>query len=351
MTNVARTSGKRSPVHAVGGRYILGAMAMWRLLWGLPSGGESGSRLRQELTVPALLARAPRLASLVLGVAIAAQAVAIALSLSGELSAGSAVRVAVSAGAHTKHLAALDGITAAHLFGVTPEELKASEARVVSRSPLVLTGTLATGNPHDGFAIVGSSTGTARTIYVGSEAAPGTVLIEVYPKWVVLQRGTERVTLHFPHENLPSGAATPVMAFRGLSEDSAPASEDSDSGGAFVLAAPPSRPHVTDDAAVMRSFGGLLPAKTVDGQDGMQIMGTAITSKALAAMGLHSGDVIVEINGVAVGAPNAPDLIHALQSGNVTLTVERGGEDTSVTLDSSSMADAATAYRQADPDL
>jgi type II secretory pathway component PulC len=319
--------------------------SMWQLL--RLSSGESGPQLREKLTAPALFARAPQLASVVLGVAVAAQAVAITLSLAGELAAGPATRVGTGIRVRAKHGPVLDGITAAHLFGIPPQEMQAANASVVSRSPLVLTGTLATGDPHDGFAIVGSSVDTAHTVYVGSEVAPGTVLTEVYSRWVVLQRGTERLTLRFPRGKLLGGAG-PAL-FGSLREETAPNAETA----APVFAAHPelARPQVTDDAAVMRSLGGLLPATTAGGENGMRIMGTALTSKALEAMGLHSGDVIVQINGVGVDAPDAPDLIHALQSGSVTLTVDRGGEDTSVTLDSSSMADAASAYRQADPDL
>jgi len=303
------------------------------------------------LTLPALIARGPQLASIVLGVAIAAQALAITLSLAGELSGVSAVGGAASARMYERHHPALKGIMAAHLFGAAPQVMQIAAA-AISSTPLVLTGTLATGNPRDGFAIVGASTDSAHVIYVGSEAAPGAVLLKVFPKWVVLQRGAERVTLRFPRRNRMRGSGSgggPI--YNVLADDESGPSPEDMGGPAFAVHDPVPRPHLTDDAAVMRSLGGLEPAKTVDGQNGMQIMGTAFNSKALAAMGLHAGDVILEINGVAVDAPNAPDLIHALQSGSVTLTVDRRGEDTSVSLDASSMADAATAYRQADPDL
>ena len=300
------------------------------------------------LTVPALLARGPQLASIVLGVAIAAQAIGTVFSLSGEFAAGSPVGGAASARAHEKHRLALAGITAAHLFGAAPAAPKVAAA-AVSR-PLILTGTIASGDPHDGYAILGTSADTTRVIYVGTEAAPGTVLIKVFPKWVVLQRGDERLTLRFPHDHRMGGGAGPVYLAR-VNDESGPNPENDSGELGFAMHDAPAKPQLTDDAAIVRSFGGLVPAKTVNGQDGMQIMGNAFNSKALAALGLQSGDVIVEINGVGVDAPNAPDLIRSLQSGSVTLTVDRKGDDTSVSLDSSSMADAAMAYRQADPDL
>lgn len=303
------------------------------------------------LTMTALVARAPRLARIGLSLAIAAQAVAIALSLSEELSAGAAIRIAASPQARDQHSRALEEIAAAHLFGAAPAKTRLASAAAVSYAPLVLTGIIATGDPRNGLAIVGTSVESARTIYVGSEAAPGTVLIKVFPLWVVLQRGSERLTLHLTRKDLVAGATR--AAYRGvLNEDSAPAPESAgDSGGGpFAMHALPTRPPVSNDAAVLDSFG-LAPATTIDGRDGMRIAGTAFNSKTLAALGLHAGDVIVQINGVAIDAQNAPDLNHALQSGNATLTVDRNGDDTSVTLDQSSMADAAALYRQADPDL
>lgn len=340
---------ERLPVRAAGRGYILGAMAsMWRLQRHLP-GGEAGPRLRALLT--AVVTRGPQLASIVLGVAIGAQVITIALSLAAEISAGSGVRFTTSARAPNRRLAALDDITAAHLFGVRPTEMKAADASVARRSPLVLTGTLATSDPRNGFAMVGSTAESTHLIYVGSEAAPGTVLMEVYPQWVVLRRGGERLTLHLPREDLMTGGARASYRGGALLSESAPAPETDDSGGggAFAMSAPLPRPEITDGAAVLRSFS--MVAATVDGQQGMQIAGTAFNRKALAALGLHSGDVILQVNGAPIGSPNG-DLIRAVQSGAATLTVvSRSGDATSVTLDASSMASAAALYRQADPDL
>ena len=338
-------------MRSIGSPYILGAMATtWRLQQLLAS-GKSMPRLRRMLSAPALAAHGPRLASIVLGVAIAGQIAGIALSLSGALAAGSAVGVRASVRAHVnKERTVLAGITSAHLFGAAPQSMTVAEASAASQGPLVLTGTLATNNPRDGFAIVGAA-GATHVIYVGSEAVPGTVLIKVFPKWVVLQRGAERLTLRFHRGGRAGGAGAGPLYTALLDQRSAPNPEDGSDTDPFAMHDPPPPRHLTDDAAVMQSFGGLSPAKTIDGQDGMQIEGTAFNKAALAAMGLHGGDVIVQINGVAVDAPNAPDLIRALQSGSVSLTVDRKGEDTSVSIDPSTLADAASAFRQADSDL
>lgn len=337
-------------MHASGRRYILGVMDSLRQLQRyLPSSG-SGSRVREKLIVTALLTRGPSLATIVLSLAIVAQAIVIALTLAGEVSADSRARIPVSARVHDPHRAALTDITAAHLFGNPPEDAKADEARTVSRAPLILTGVIATGDPHDGFAIVGTSADSTRAIYVGSEAAPGTVLIKVFPLWVVLQRGPQRLTLRLTRKDLLSGVVrTAFRGIRGGDSEPVPEATDDSGGGVFAMPAALQRPPVTDDAAVLNSFA-LVSARTVQGQDGMRIAGTAFNKQSLAALGLHSGDVIVEVNGAPIGSPNG-DLNRALRSGSTTLTVDRRGEDTSVMIDATTLASAAAIYRQTDPDL
>lgn len=321
---------------------------------------ELDPRARGRLTLPALAARGPMLVSVVLGIAIAGQAAAIALSLSAEIAVGFGARSTEVIGPRTraKREVPLEDITTAHLFGAAPQVMTAANTRAASRSPLVLTGIIATGDPHDGFAIVGTSVDTARLVHVGSEATPGAVLTEVYPKWVVLERGGERLRLQLPRKDLAGvygggggGGDSGALLAREASVPAAPEGEedgDSDGGGAFALPAYLSPPPLSNGAAVVRAFA--LRFSTVDGQRGERIGGTGLNGKVLAKLGLSPGDVIVQVNGVPVGANNAPNLMDVLQSGNGTLMVERDGEDTSVALDPGSVADAAALFRQADPD-
>lgn len=302
----------------------------------------------------ASLARAPLIASVVLGIAVAAQAADIAVTLFGDFAIASASgpeaagrnrdsRPSASA------LTALNTLTAAHLFGFAPSAA-ATRSATVSRAPLVLTGIIATGDPTDGFAILGTSAESTHVFHAGSEAAPGTILEEVYPERVVLLQGGERLTLTLPK----AGAGIP----RGLESagagpsSSAPESRLASDGASGMAQEPPPGsfrpPRMSDASALMRAFS--MRPISVDGQRGVRIMGTGLNSATLAALGLAPGDVILQINGMAVGGRGTPDLAQALKSGSATLVVDRRGDATSVTIDPSTAATAAEDYRQAAQD-
>jgi type II secretory pathway component PulC len=310
----------------------------WQNRWRALTGG------KQNFTV--VIAHAPKFVSVVLGLAIVSQAAAIALSLSAAASAAFGARITgtTSEQVRAKSAVGLDSITAAHLFGVAPQAMTAANIRAAIRSPLVLTGIIATSDPHVGYAILGSSATSTRTVYAGREAAPGTLLAEVYPQWVVLLRGGERVTLRLPRKDAPTGLAVDrALAMANSARDT---EDDGESDGVAPTHASP--PPMTDGAAVLHAFA--LRRTMIDGRQGERI-GTSLNNKALAALSLSPGDVIVQINGVPVGARNAPDLMSALQSGSATLMVVKDGQETSVTIDPNSMADAASLIRQTQPDL
>jgi len=311
-----------------------------------------GRRVRATLNLPALIARAPLAVSIVLGVAIAAQAADVMVTLSGEMTAGanalSDMRTSAPVGARSG--LALTDVMSAHLFGVAPQAATAANARAVSRSPLVLTGIIATNDPHDGFAIIGTSASHTHALYVGSTAAPGTVLVAVHPFWVVLRRGSERLTLKLPRKSLTApGVGDYVRQRLANAAPAMPVNDaESDSGQAFALPEPLQKPPTPDGGVIVSAFQ--LAQTSIQGVQGMRISGTGLNRKVLESLGLVGGDVITQINGIPVGARNAPDLIDAIQSGNATLTVVKDGQASWVTLDQSAVAAAAALYRQADSD-
>lgn len=318
-------------------------------------GGIEKSGAGRQSDPRAWLARAPLVAAVVLGVAIAVQAADIAATLFGDvgITSGSGPEAASTTHDSRQGAAArtaISALTAAHLFGLAPSATATRSANV-SRAPLVLTGIIATGDPADGFAILGASAETALLFHAGSQAAPGTILAEVYPRRVVLLRGAERLILTLPK----AGAAIPIDGESPGIRMASAASEPrlaSAGGGSGMAAEPPPEsfkpPRMSDASALMRAFS--MRPVSINGQRGVRIMGTGINSATLTALGLAPGDVILQINGVAVGSRDTPDLAQALKSGSATLVVDRGGDATSVTIDSSTAATAAEDYRQASPD-
>ncbi|HEV2269388.1 MAG TPA: type II secretion system protein N [Steroidobacteraceae bacterium] len=315
----------------------------------LTSGQRSRSSARRGL--PDLVAHGPLVATVVLGLAVAAQAAYITIALISDVAIDASSR---SGAVHSRTaprvgalaLAVAD-VVRAHLFGAAPIEA-ARASRIVSRAPLVLTGIIATGDPKDGFAILGSNAATARVFHTGSEAAPGVLLTEVYPQWVVVLRGDERVTLRLPQAS--GGDQAINLSFARTA--GGPPGEVADGGDDGVQLPSPSDfkpPPMSTANTLIRAFS--LRPVSMGGERGVRIMGTGINSTTLSALGLAPGDVIMQINGVAIGNKNTPDLGKALSTGGVTLVVDRDGDETSVTIDASSAANAANAYRGSAPDL
>jgi type II secretory pathway component PulC len=216
-----------------------------------------------------------------------------------------------------------------------------------SRAPLVLTGTIATENPAEGLAIIGTNATSTHVFHTGSQAAPGVLLVEVYPQRVVLLKGEARVILMLPH--WPSGNQPGSVQFAGAR--AAPVAQSVADDGVTGEDAPAQDfkpPPISNGATIIRAFA--LRPVSIGGERGVRIMGTGLNSKTLSDLGLAPGDVITEINGVPVGNPNTPDLDKALQQGGASLIVDRNGEQTSVTIDPGSAAFAAQAYNQQDSD-
>lgn len=321
-----------------------------RMRWQSLTSGES-PRASGMQGFAALTALAPFVATVVLGIAVAAQAAVTTRNLINDIAIGaSSQSTALRAGRRVNNGAmalAVADVTRAHLFGAAPIEAPTASG-AVSRAPLVLTGIIATGDPKDGYAILGSNAATARVFHTGSAAAPGVMLAEVYPHWVVVLRGGERVTLRLPHAT-DGGQAINVRFERTASR----LSEEGEDGGEDGVALPDPTdfkpPRMSDANTLIRAFS--LRPVSIDGERGVRIMGTGINSTTLSALGLAPGDVIMQINGVAIGRSSTPDLGKALSAGGVTLVVERDGGETSVTIDAGSAANAANSYREAAADL
>jgi type II secretory pathway component PulC len=293
---------------------------------------------------------APRVATAVLGVAIVGQAVLMAarvrsLSRHGavaQLTQGGARATGPRPGAHAER------IVAAHLFGRPPVRVAASRRR---ERRLVLTGIIATGDPRGGYAMVGATADKARTYRAGSQIAPGLTLAEVFVDHVIVDDDHERRTLRIPWSGTaPQAQASPSRRAASLVAQAGPAEN---AGGAAASSAnafaPPPLP---DSGAVWRALN--LRPKYSDGQRvGSWVDAVGPGAKAVAALGLKRGDVIVSVNGAPVNGQSmhdgGADLWYTLQHGDqgepVTLTVERNGQSLDIALDPDRVAAAADVYR------
>jgi type II secretory pathway component PulC len=242
-------------------------------------------------------------------------------------------------GRRLAHRAGGASIIAAHLFGRSQESV--GDTRVAAGKSLVLTGTVATGDPREGAAIIGPSAETARLIRAGSVVVPGTMLAEVYPLRVVVDQHGVRTAIPLPRWGSAQNGAGQMDGEGHLVRTASRPEDVAGSGESDTPPAPETPPPLPDAGAVLRALN-LRPSDR-----GMRVMGTAFNSGALAALGLQPGDVIVQVDGSEVAGRSASaDLMHAIQEGQATtLTVSRGGNFIGVVMNAQSTADAADAYR------
>jgi general secretion pathway protein C len=260
-----------------------------------------------------LLLRAPRFASVVLGIALAAQCVALVTTLlpprAGNLDS-TGLRRPVTA----LPRASLDvqAIVHANLFGVrAPVEVDASNAPL-TQQPLVLTATFALPDSRQGYAILGDSIQSARLFSAGASVAGGTILNQVFNDRVILDRGGRLETLQLPRYRGPANANDTSPSGR-LASVSTPASS--------ISSADQGQNPTQADRPFMPS-----PAFRDGHYHGMRVAGVRDADR-VAQLGLKAEDVITEINGTPLTNPQtATRLLRGLGTTQLNVTIERGGE-------------------------
>lgn len=215
----------------------------------------------------------------------------------------------------------VQGLINAHLFGVA--DLAADTVASETREPLLLRGTIATTKPDQGLAIVGTAGTSGSVLYhVGAEMPGGLQLHQVFVDHVVMARGVLLESLYLPKS---TGVGEPAV-------DQSPRAA--------------ARAEVPSGAAILRILNLRAAPR---GSRGMRVYGT--NAAALAALGFAPGDIIHEINGVSMDEPNPEsgsiDIARQLSQGeSLSMTVERGGARTAVTLNAARAADVS---RQPNP--
>jgi type II secretion system protein C len=192
-------------------------------------------------------------------------------------------------------------IVAAHLFGQV-KELKDPAAAAPSIANLKLTGTLATGDPRHGIAIIGDQATTH--VYSIGESLDGASLWEVYQDHVILERNGAYETLSLPRgPSLKGSTASPSAGVRGELEAGALMDELADS-------------RLQTDGA-----GSTLGIRVVPGKDRAKFMKS----------GLMGGDIVVAVNGAKLDSTSG-DLWKHVSNGS-SITVLRRGVTKEITLD------------------
>jgi general secretion pathway protein C len=184
----------------------------------------------------------------------------------------------------------------------------------------VLAGTLAVRDPQAGLAIVGETAQSGHVYAVGASLPGGVRLHEVYSDRVVLDRGGVLETLPLPR-SVASGSPRRVAA-GGAEPPIGEAVQKLIAGGPEV---------VGDVLRPMPSYanGKLMGFRVYAGRD----------RRKFAKLGLQPGDVVTQVNGVPLGdSQHGLDALRSLGGqSTATVTVERAGTATQLTIDASQL--------------
>jgi general secretion pathway protein C len=264
---------------------------------------------------------APQIAVWALAAAIGVQAAVIVTGLAGSGASHRPGGQAMSGAptARTVDLATLDN---GHLFGVAPPALVNDANAPLTNMPLILTGIIASTDPKDGLAIIGTSA-TNTKIYPVGERVPGNARVHaVYTDRVLLERNGAIEALTLPQR---FGGAGPAP-----------------------IAAP--GPNAVDRVQrVLSNEPGLIsdvlrPQPVfVDGKLHGYRVSAGRNPKAFSSLGLRNGDLVLAINGTALDDPSrGNDIFNSLgNSDQAHVTVLRNGQQEEITLNMSQIANQA----------
>jgi general secretion pathway protein C len=223
-------------------------------------------------------------------------------------------------------------IVNAHLFGLagaSGSQETDPTAVAATQMNLVLAGTIAHADPQQGYAIIGDSAATARVYSVGKTITGGTKLHSVYPDRVILDRGGKLEALILPKKFQGGGmsAARPVAA----------ASPDPTMGQRLQNLAAQNPGAITEVIRPQPVFA--------NGQQRGYRVYPGRNRQQFSQLGLMPGDLVTAINGTPLDDPaRGMEILQSINSAaQVTVTVERNGQSTQVTINTAQVAaDAAS---------
>jgi len=271
----------------------------------------------------------PWMVSVALVLLLAWQLVQLAWTIMGARGSGPVATPPPAAAAPAGPEFDLQAIVNAHLFGVAGAGAGSTDPQAVAATNmnLVLSGTIAEADPEKGYAIIGDSAASAKVYAVGKTITGGTKLHAVYPDRVILDRGGRLEALMLPRKfqgGGPSGAAPPpspgAMLGTRLSEIA------SANPGAITEIL---RPQPVFANGQQRGY------RVYPGRDRQQF----------TRLGLMPGDLVTEINGTPLDDPaRGVEILQSMNSAaEVTVTVERNGQPTQVTINNAQVAAEAAA--------
>jgi general secretion pathway protein C len=224
----------------------------------------------------------------------------------------------------------IPAIVNAHLFGVAgasgPGEADPT-AVATTQMNLVLVGTIAEADPQKGYAIVGDSPATARVYSVGKTITGGTKLHSVYPDRVILDRGGKLEALLLPKK----------FTGGGMSASRPPPPPDANLGQRLQDLAAQNPAAITEIIRPQPVFA--------NGQQRGYRVYPGRNRQQFSRLGLMPGDLVTAINGTPLDDPaRGMEILQSMNSATeVTVTIERNGQPTQISINNAQVAAEAAA--------
>ena len=213
-----------------------------------------------------------------------------------------------------------------HLFGVANAKTEANPADAPPiQANLVLAGLWTDeGDPKQGYAMIGESNTSIKTYAVGETVRPGTMLYAVYSDRAILDTGGKLESLVLPRTSTPETAFTPPV------QQNAPVSSKFTDNLRRIAETNP-----TMFAEIVRPQ----PVFANGAQRGYRVY-PGRNRQQFAKLGLEPGDLVLSINGTPLDDPQrGMEIFNTMSSADqVTVTVERGGQQQELTLNTGSIS-------------
>lgn len=225
----------------------------------------------------------------------------------------------------------VDRIVAAELFGkVTADEPVAiveQEDAPDTQLSLELKGTVSASDADRALAIIAERGGAERVYFVGDAVPGGASLHAVYPDRVLLRRAGRLEALRLPRSD-ESAATRPAAAVR-----AAPAPTRTPTPRAATV-----QEVVRQGAAALTEIIRPQPVFKDGRQQGYRVY-PGRQRQQFAQLGLRPGDLVTQINGMALDDPaRGMEIFRGLADAtSVTVTVDRNGEIEMLTLDTAAL--------------
>lgn len=209
-------------------------------------------------------------------------------------------------------------ITAAHLFGETSTEAPELTGDAALNAPdtslaLQLRGAIAADDPRFAHAIIADGSGKEQVYFANSTLPGGATVQQIQADRVILARAGQLEVLRLPRESQGGGST-----------------------GSFSPAPPRPAPAAADpnvqELVAQNAQGFLEVVRPQPFMPNGQLKGYRIypgpNRQQFAALGLRAGDLVTEINGIALNNPaQGMEVFRSLgDAPQVTVTVERDGQ-------------------------